>query len=357
MTEFIAWPDDLAPESAASVTGDKMGRLAELSRVGLKVPRGFTVTAQAYAHQFAATGLDTFVDEQLSLITDSGDRDQLTAVADTISKKVEQTSVEPGLAAAVVDAYADLSFRCRQVNQPVAVRSSAIGEDGTQTSFAGVFATYLGISGATHVLSAVQRCWASLFAARALSYRLEHDRSHRDMPMAVGIVELVPARVSGVAFSIHPVSRKPDRIVIEATWGWCEAVVQGVVTPDHIEVDKADRRVLSYDLADKQIVSAFDYAKGEVVETDMPVRFRKARALDEEEIGAIVDTVCRIEEHYGHPVDVEWVIDQARSSGEQIFVVQARPVTGLSDDPASQQAAPQWDPGAYAAKYAFGGQL
>lgn len=351
MTGFIAWLDDLDPVSATALAGAKMGRLTELSRLGLKVPRGFTVTVDAYAYQCAESGLDALVEEQVLALTEFTDGDRLTAVADTIRAKFEQTPVEPAVAAAIADAYAELCFRCLEVNQPVAVRSSATGEDSAQASFAGIFDTYLGMSGDTQVLAAVRRCWASLFSARALGYRLEHGVSHRDMPMAVGVLELVPARVSGVAFSIHPVSAKRDRIVIEGTWGLGQAVVQGAVTPDHIEVCKVDRRVLAYDVADKRVVSAYDYATSGVVETDMPARFRDARVLDEEEIGAIARAVCAIEDHYGHPVDVEWVIGRARRTGDPVSIVQARPVTVATDD-----CGTCWDPGAYAAKYAFGEQ-
>lgn len=353
MTGHIAWLEDLDPASATTVVGAKMGRLTELWHLGLKVPRGFSVTTQACGHHRAESGLDAFVDEQLSTISESADRDRLVSVADSIQNMFEQTPVEPTLATAITDAYAELSFRCRDINQPVAVRSSAIGEDSAQASFAGIFDTYLGISGGTQVLAAIRRCWASLYCARALSYRLEHSRSH--MPMAVGILELVPARSSGVAFSIHPVSGKRDRMVIEGTWGWGEAVVQGAVTPDHIEVGKADRRVLGYTVADKRVVSAFDYAKGEIAETDMPARFRNAPVLDEEEIGAIADAVCVIEDHYGHPVDVEWVIDRSRRSGEPVTIVQTRPVT-VVDSTADEEPVTAWDPGAYAAKYVFGEQ-
>jgi pyruvate,water dikinase len=352
MTEFIAWLDEVDPATATAVAGAKMGRLTELSRLGLQVPQGFTLTVGAYAQQCAESGLDAFIDEQVSTLTGAADDERLAAVTQSIRERFEQTPVVPALAAAIGDAYAQLSFRCGEINQPVAVRSSATGEDSAQASFAGIFETYLGMSGETQVLAAVRRCWASLFSPRALSYRLDTGHSHRDMPMAVGVLELVPARMSGVAFSIHPVSRKRDRMVIESTWGWGEAVVQGVVTPDHIEVGKSDRRVLSYDVGDKRVVSAFDYAKGEVVETDMPPRFREARVLDEEQIGAIADVVCTIEDHYGHPVDVEWVISRMRRAGEPVSIVQTRPVTVAGDAAAEQGTG--WDPGAYAAKHVFG---
>ena len=184
-----------------------------------------------------------------------------------------------------------------------------------------------------------------------MAYRLRAGTHHRDMPMAVGVIELIHARASGVAFSAHPVTGKTDRVVIETSWGWGEAIVQGLVTPDHVEVGKADGRVLKYQVADKTVVSAFDYAVGRVVETEMPARLVSRRVLDEEQIAAITDAVLAVERHYGYPVDVEWVLDRHRREGEPVCVVQARPVTGT----AAQAAAPtDWNPAAMAAKYVFG---
>ena len=154
-----------------------------------------------------------------------------------------------------------------------------------------------------------------------------YQQAYADMPMAVGVVKLVHARCSGVAFSAHPVTGKRDRIVIEGNWGWGEAVVQGLVTPDHIEVGKSDNRVLRYDVAHKAIVSAFDYSIGAIVEIDMPDNLADRAILNEEEVCAIARAVSKIEEHYGYPVDVEWVLDRHRRPDEEVSIVQARPVT------------------------------
>lgn len=353
MTDFIAWLDDLDPPTANVVAGAKMGRLSELSRLGFRVPRGFTVTIDAFRQHYVGSGVDALVERQLSTLTESADRARVSEVADAIRTTFEETPVAETLTSAIADAYAELCFRCGDVNQPVAVRSSATGEDAAEASCAGVFDTYLGMTGETRVLAAVNRCWASLFSARALRYRQERGIPHYPVAMAVGVLELVHARVSGVAFSVHPVTGNRERMVIEGTWGWGEAVVQGVVSPDHIEICKEDRRVLSHDVADKGLMSTFDYARGEIVEAEMPARFRNAPILDEEQIGAVADAVCAIEQHYGHPVDVEWVIDRTRRPGEPVSIVQARPVTvfGGTESP---QSATQWNPGAYADKYAFG---
>ena len=171
--------------------------------------------------------------------------------------------------------------------------------------------------------------------------------------MAVGVITLVHARASGVAFSSHPVTGNPHRMVIEGSWGWGEAVVQGLVTPDHIEIGKSDRRTLDYQVAEKTEVSAFDYAKGLVVTQEMPKLLRNERILDEDQIAAVVESVLSIEEHYGYPVDVEWVLDRHRRPGEPITIVQTRPITVKMEEQASL---PRWDPVAYAQKYAFSGR-
>jgi pyruvate, water dikinase len=350
----IEWVDAIAPERAVAVCGAKMGRLAELLRAGITLPQGFTVTVDAYRRHCERAGLDGVADAALAGLGPGARPEQIEAAAGQVRAEVANREIDAELAGLITEAYEELSSRCFDINAPTAVRSSAIGEDSGTASFAGIFDTYLGVSGADRVLTAVRQCWASLFSTRAVAYRLRSGLRHRDMPMAVGVIELIHARASGVAFSAHPVTGKADRIVIETNWGWGEAVVQGLVTPDHIEVGKADRRVLSHQVASKKVVSAFDYAAGRVVETAMPARLANRQVLDDEQIAAVVDAVLTVERHYGYPVDVEWVLDRHRRPGEPVCVVQARPVTVTADagTPAGP-AATSWNPAAMAARYAF----
>jgi pyruvate, water dikinase len=349
-------------------TGHKMARLAELGRAGLVVPESFVVTIEAYERHMTASGLGARVDELLSQLdglagpggTDeaAGQRElaagraELEAVAGRVGEAFTAVPVEAGVAAAIAAGYAELGgdgdagYAGRAGGGSelrVAVRSSACGEDSAAASFAGVFETYLGVSGADRVTDAVRSCWASLYDARALAYRIEHGLDHRSARMAVGVVALVDARSSGVAFSVHPRTGKRDRVVIEANWGWGGALVQGLVVPDRVEVDRDDRRVLRHDVASKDVISAFDEAAGMVAEMPMPPGLRDRAVLDDEQIGQIVAAVLAVEERYGHPVDVEWVLDR---SGGPPWVVQARPVTGLPD----REPVTGWDP----VRYAFG---
>ena len=351
MPDAIAWVDEIAPEQAVGVCGAKMGRLAELLQAGVSLPKGFTVTVEAYWRHWAQAGLDEVVDGVLGGLGPEAGPAEVEAAARSVRAELTSRKIGADLAALIGDAYEELSSRCFEINVPTAVRSSAIGEDSGTASFAGIFDTYLGVSGPDQVLQAVRQCWASLFNARAVAYRTRAGTHHRDMPMAVGVIELIHARASGVAFSAHPVTGKTDRIVIETNWGWGEAVVQGLVTPDHVEIGKADGRVLKYQVAAKNVVSAFDYAVGRVIETAMPARLVDRRVLDDEQIAAVVDAVLAVERYYGYPVDVEWVLDRHRRGGEPVCVVQARPITTTAF---AAPAPTEWNPAAMAAKYIFG---
>ncbi|GAA4845172.1 hypothetical protein GCM10023403_04130 [Pseudonocardia benzenivorans] len=351
----VVWGDAAEPGEAVAAAGSKIGRLADLHRAGVEVPQGFAVTVDAYRRHCADAGLDPRIDAILApLVADPAGPSE--AEVGTASAAIRElfvtTPMSDALVAEITEAYEELCVRCVDVNVPTAVRSSATGEDAADASFAGIFDTYLGVSGAPRVLDAVRACWGSLFTARALAYRLRKGISHHDMPIAVGVIELIHARASGVAFSVHPVTGKPDRVVIETSWGWGEAIVQGVVDPDHIEVGKTDGRVLRYDVAHKAIVSAFDFADGRVTEVEMPARLADRRVLDDEQIGAVVEAVSAIERHYGYPVDVEWVISRHRRAGDGICIVQSRPVTVT----AQEQAPVAYDPVALAQKYVFSGK-
>ncbi|MGI5132620.1 PEP/pyruvate-binding domain-containing protein [Pseudonocardia sp. CA-107938] len=351
-TDSIVWVDEVDPATAVAVAGSKMGRLAELHRIGVLVPQGFAVTVEAYRRHCAESGLDGRIEQVLAdLGTDPAEREVEQASA-TIRGLFAATAMTPQLEAEIVAAYEELSDRCVEVNPPTAVRSSATGEDAADASFAGIFDTYLGISGPQRVLDAVRACWGSLFTGRALAYRLRKGISHHDMPIAVGVIELIHARSSGVAFSVHPVTGKADRIVIETSWGWGEAIVQGLVDPDHVEVGKTDDRILRYDIAHKKTVSAFDFAEGRVTEVAMPERLADRQVLDVEQVVAITEAVKAIEAHYGYPVDVEWVISRHRRAGDPICIVQTRPVTVTS----AQAAPAAYDPVALAQKYVFSGK-
>jgi pyruvate,water dikinase len=347
----VRWLGDLDPYLATTSIGPKLGRLAELAAAGFDTPRGFAVTAAACAVHELDSGLADALRTRLRAVTDPADRTEIAAAAADLQARYLSCPVAPTLAEEVVAAYGQLADLLDVLDPPVAVRSSALGEDAREASFAGVFDTHLGIRTGGDVVDAVRACWASRFSVRALAYQLRRPWSPPQwMPMAVGVLELVEAQASGVGFSVHPTTGARDRLVIEATFGWGEAVVQGLVTPDRVEVDATDGRVLRYVVADKAVISALRPGSWEVVAQPMPADLRCARALDPSRVADVASVVTGIDRHYGHPVDVEWVIDAA-DTARPVVVVQARPVTATATD-----ADIAWDPVDCAMRYAFGAE-
>jgi pyruvate,water dikinase len=187
----IVWVNEVDPARAVELAGSKMGRLTELHRAGVEVPCGFAVTVEANRRHCADSGLDGRIDAVLGRLgslepAEDGAEDRVAAASAEIRELVETTPLGRSLAGEITEAYQELCLRCVDVNTPTAVRSSATGEDAADASFAGIFDTYLGVSGPDRVLDAVRRCWASLFTARALDYRLRRSISHHAMPIAVG---------------------------------------------------------------------------------------------------------------------------------------------------------------------------
>lgn len=344
------WVVTMAHDAARDVSrvGPKVARLAELGRAGFQVPTGFAVTVEAYRDYVRESRLEAAIDAELAAIADDRDLAALEAAASRLRARFASEPLPPAMRDRLDRAYDALCFEVREVDKPVAVRSSAVGEDAADHSFAGQYETFLGVSGFDAVDACIRRAWSSLFSARAIGYRVQSGLGHGAMPMAVGVLELVRARAAGVAFSVHPLTGRRDRVVVEGSWGYGEAVVGGLVVPDHAELDKDGFDLLDYRVGDKTVVSVMDYRQGAVVERPMPAAFARARVLDDDELGAIARSVVAVEAHYGHPVDVEWVLQRGRREGDTVVLVQARPVTaagcGLTDPPS-------WDPVRYALRY------
>jgi pyruvate,water dikinase len=348
---MLRWLTELTDDDCAMV-GPKIARLGGLRAMGVDVPDGFAVTIDVFRTFLASNALDAIIDRELASAADTDNLAELEAASGRIRKLIEQAPLESSFEAALREAYDELCFRHADVALPVAVRSSAAGEDAAAASFAGQYESYLGVIGADAVVDAVRRAWSSLFVARALSYRLRQKQRHGETPMGVGVLRLVQARCAGVAFSAHPVSKKHDRFVIEGAWGWGESVVQGTVEPDYVEVDRAEGRVITYRVGDKRVASVFDRQRGGVTEQQLPPRFHRAKCLTEEMVHALWSTISQIEARFGRPIDIEWVIEPNWRPGMPVCIVQVRPISTF--DGATEAASPKWDALGYAAKYGMG---
>jgi pyruvate,water dikinase len=270
MTEVVWFADERCRDVAWA--GGKGASLAAMTAAGLPVPPGFVVPSWA---------LETAVDaDALRALAVGSDHEAAEALV-----RVAEPPRE-----AISEAY-------EQLGREVAVRSSACAEDSETASYAGQQETYLRVKGADDVCARVVDCWASFFSERALFYRSKKG-SLEDLRMAVVVQQMVAPRTSGVLFTVDPVRRRRDQMIVEAIFGLGERVVSGEATPDHYVLDRngACKR--------EHIVN------GGVLEAD--------------ELVTLAQLGRSLEELFGGPQDIEWAIADG-----QVFLLQSRPVTTL----------------------------
>jgi phosphoenolpyruvate synthase/pyruvate phosphate dikinase len=222
----------------------------------------------------------------------------------------------------IAQAIADL-MACHSLPElVVAVRSSAVDEDGSAASFAGQHETFLNIAGVDSIMQAVIRCWESARSARALEYRRKQGLSGARLQLAVLVQQLVVSDVSAVVFSANPITGNRDEVVINASWGLGESIVGGTVTPDTFIVRKSDLAVMERVIADKQRMTVS--APRGTREVDVPRFLRKEAALTDEQVVEVAQLARTLEATMEHAVDVEG----AYAHGE-LYVLQCRPITTL----------------------------
>lgn len=280
--------------------GGKGASLARMASLGLPVPPGFVVPADALA-----AALGDRAEELASLSADDAERAQ---------RIVAETDMGPELSEEVTAAYRELGD-----DVPVAVRSSACAEDSQEASFAGQQETYLDVRGADDVVERIRDCWGSFFSERALFYRAQKG-SLDDLGMAVVVQRMVSADVAGVLFTVDPVRRRKDRMVVEAVFGLGEACVSGQVTPDNYVLARdgaLKRRRLSV-----QPLVIESAPEGGTVERELDPAEGGAATLEEDQLRELARLGEDLQGRLGGPQDIEWAIE-----GGELYVLQARPVT------------------------------
>jgi rifampicin phosphotransferase len=300
--------------------GGKGQSLARLASAGLPVPDGFHITTAAYDDFIADHHLQDPIEAQQSTVIDPASK-TTDQVASAVAALITSHEITTAIAADIVRAYQQLG------SPPVAVRSSATAEDLPDASFAGQQETFLNVSGVDQLLDAVRRCWASLWTARAISYRAHHQIKPEKISLAVVVQELIDAEASGIVFTADPVTGDDTMIEINAAWGLGEAVVGGQVTPDAITVDRASRRIMRKVISTKAIMT--ELTAGGLTTQPVPRDRQNAPTLTESQARRLVDLAIMIEDHFKDPVDIEWC-----RRGDQLFVLQARPITtAIHPDP------------------------
>ncbi len=331
--QHIVWFAQVGRESVPLV-GGKGANLGELTQANIPVPPGFVITTRAYRQFIEDSGLDHTLRRLLAGLNVNND-DQLNSRAEAVRHAIEQAEMPAIMQQEITAAYAQLG------EGPVAVRSSATAEDLAEASFAGQQATFLNIEGGVNVVEAVQRCWASLFEARAIFYREQAGWGHLDVDLAVPIQRMVQSESSGVMFTVDPITNDANRIVIEAAFGLGEAVVGGLVSPDHYEVEKSTERILERQIfiQDRKLVRSpdgtIDPEHGANIWVELSENDGSVAKLADDQVIELTAIGKRIESHYGSPQDIEW----GWADG-QFYLLQTRPITTVAPQTKTNGANP-----------------
>ncbi|TBL72453.1 PEP/pyruvate-binding domain-containing protein [Paenibacillus thalictri] len=294
-----------AGSESKSRIGSKALQLAKLSELHVAVPGGFVVTSEA---------LSLFLTQNSLLFGH---------MEDNVEQRFSRAALPEEVWREVASAFEWLyEGECNDAPIAVAVRSSSSAEDLEAASFAGQYETILNVTSLAHLMESLKRCWASLFSSRVRAYALQNDLKWdaAGLPMGVLVQRMVQADVSGVIFSINPVTQNRDEIVINASYGLGEAVVSGLVTPDAFYVNKTDGHIVrELGLKELKIVAK----DKETVEAETTEEEQNRFCLNDAQITELVRQTTAIEAFFARPVDIEFAVKDSR-----VYILQARPVTG-----------------------------
>lgn len=320
---YVLWFDELRREDV-DLVGGKSSSLGELtSATKVPVPYGFATTAHGYRHFMETTGLEPRIREELAKLTDVEDSALLREVTANIREMICEQEMPEDLAEAIRVAYDELGEKMNDKDPFVAVRSSATAEDLPDASFAGQQDTYLNVKGADVVIQKIKECYASTFTDRATYYREKQGYDHMTVALSATVQMMVFSKAAGVMFTVDLVSGSDDSIIIEASYGLGEYVVQGTVTPDNFTVDKNTLEIKKRIINDKPI-KLIRKPEGDVVEEVVPAEERKAQAITDEQVKELATYAKAIEKHYGCYMDMEWGVDERDN---KVWLLQARPET------------------------------
>lgn len=326
MTQYILHFDEIGLTDVALV-GGKGANLGEMTRAGLPVPPGFCIRADAY-RAFTAPAQGT-IDRILSE-TRMEEADHVESQSTRLREFLMTLSLPSPVEQETLRAYRELAGLLGTKDLRVAVRSSATAEDLPDASFAGQQDTYLNVRGEESLLEHVKRCWASLWTARAMTYRHTQGYAQEQVALAVVVQAMIESEVAGILFTANPVNDRRDEMVLNASWGLGEAIVSGLVTPDTWIV-KAGGEILERDIARKEI--AIEYApEGGTDEVAVAAEIRDAACLTDAQVQTLARLGERVAQHYARPMDIEWAYAR-----ENFYMLQARPITTLDGESAANK--------------------
>ncbi|TAK03886.1 hypothetical protein EPO34_01875 [Patescibacteria group bacterium] len=311
---FVKPFEQLGKENVGEA-GGKGASLGEMTKAGIPVPPGFVVVAESFDRFLEETDLTQEVKAQLAKVNyeDVASVDRASRVLHDL---IHDAKFPEDLGKEIEASFAALGAEF------VAVRSSATAEDSSVASWAGELESYLNTTHETLLVN-VKRCWASLFTPRAIVYRNEKGMVDTHVSVAVVVQKMVQSEVSGITFTVHPVTEDRNQMIIEAAWGLGEMIVGGQVTPDSYVVDKTDKSLIDVNVSEQELMMVRSTGGNEKI--PVPAEKKNAQKISPDQIRDIGGICQRIEAHYGFPCDIEWAME-----GGTFYIVQSRPITTLS---------------------------
>ena len=314
---------DLSKEDVA-IAGGKGASLGEMTKAKISVPPGFVVLSNAFDRFLEETNLKEDIAAHLKKVNpeDTNSIDKMSAV---LRDMIHDTAMPKDLEKEILVAFKKLDAKF------VAVRSSATAEDSSIASWAGELETYLNTE-KKNVLEKVKQCWSSLYTPRAIFYRHEKNLIDHYVSVAVVVQKMIQSEISGVAFTVHPVTEDPDQMIIEAGFGLGEAIVSGQITPDSYIVSKNDMSIMDINIGDqtRKLIRKVGKQKGEEDEENKVNHWVSTgkdgnrQKLTGKQIITTAQAFINIEKHYGFPCDIEWAME-----GGKLYITQSRPITTL----------------------------
>ncbi len=328
MYKYLKFFEDLRIKDIPQV-GGKNASLGEmyhhLKPKGVNLPNGVATTADAYRYFLKESGLDSQITEVLKDL-DITNLNDLARRGSKIRSMIVKADLPHDFEEEIKRGYAELSKLCgKPEGIVVAVRSSATAEDLPNASFAGQQATFLNVQGEKHVLRATKECIASLFTDRAIVYRVENGFSHMKVALSVGIQQMVAVRseAAGVMFTIDTESGFKNAVVVSSIYGLGENIVQGHVSPDEFIVFKPTMVILKKKVGAKKL-KMVPVAGSKTKNVKVSQYNQDRYSITDEQVVTLATWGMLIEEHYGHPMDIEWALDE---DDDKLYIVQARAET------------------------------
>jgi len=299
----------------SDIAGGKGASLGEMTQAGIPVPPGFVVLSTTFDEFIKEADLVQEIDAIIDGVNHK-DINSVEVASEKIQALIINAQISEKIASEIKTKFKDLD------TEFVAVRSSATAEDGADNAWAGQLDSFLNTK-EENLLEKVQHCWASLFTPRAIFYRFEKGLHTTKISVAVVVQKMVNSEVSGIAFSVHPVTEDRNQMIIEAGFGLGEAIVSGSVTPDSYVIEKEPRRIIDINVS-SQTRALYRVETGGNEWLNIPEPKASSQVLNEKQILEFADLIMKIENHYGFPCDIEWAFEQ-----DKFYIVQSRPITTL----------------------------